>query len=176
MGGVRQDRRRSVTNANNCRDTGSVASSSSGRRSNHKQRVSDSRRQRKQIETNERDHQRTRKACKKKHNSTNGEKMNIQFHCGESGITPSKSCCSNHESGDHSGPLPRARSGARLSLRGSVDGNRTKLSSDRPHSVDLDQKGETSCVNSTRWKLRASSTSTSTKCKSTIDNGQQVSS
>ena len=113
MGGVRQDRRRSGANANNCRDTGSVASSSSGRRSNHKQRVSDSRHRKNQYERNEKDCQRTRKACKKKHNSTNGEKMNIWFCCGESGITSSKSCCSNHESGDHSGPLSRARIGAR---------------------------------------------------------------
>ena len=176
MGGDCQDRRRSVTNANNCIDTGSVASSISGRRSNYKQRVSDSRRRKLQILIDRRERRQRRKDRHNEYNTTNEEKLNRHLCYGASGIASSKSCCSNHESGDHSDLLVHDEIGARSTLRGSVNGYRAKPSSDRPHSVDLERKGENSCVNSTRRTLCASSTSKSTKRKSMVDNRSQPSS
>ena len=119
---------------------------------------------------------RMRKDRHNEYNTTNEEKLNRHLCYGASGIASSKSCCSNHESGDHSDLLVHDEIGARSTLRGSVNGYLAKPSSDRPHSVDLERKGENSCVNSTRRTLRASSTSKSTKRKSTIDDRSQPSS
>ena len=101
---------------------------------------------------------RMRKDRHNEYNTTNEEKLNRHLCYGASGIASSKSCCSNHESGDHSDLLVHDEIGARSTLRGSVNGYRAKPSSDRPHSVDLERKGENSCVNGARQSSLAYST------------------